>query len=79
MSMNQPQAFKSCGCRAESVKVWNKNTFVVPEDDHADLTLAVDQQADLPVECAGKKGYFPGQVVADYVFWRYAPPVETFQ
>ena len=59
MSMNQPQAFKSRGCRAESVEVGNKNTFVVPEDDHADLTLAVDKQAELPVESAGKKGYFP--------------------
>jgi len=57
--MNQPQAFKSGGCRAESVKVGNKNTFVVPEDNQADLTLAVDKQAELPVERSGKKGYFP--------------------
>ena len=79
MGMNQPQAFKPGGCRAESVKIGNQNALVIPEDNYADLTLAVDEQADLPVERAGKKGYFSCQIVADYSLRRDAPAVETFQ
>jgi hypothetical protein len=52
---------------------------VVSENDHADLTLSVDQQADLTVESAGKKGYFPGQVIAENGFRRDAAAIKTFQ
>jgi len=38
---------------------------MIAQDDHADFALAVNQQTNLPVEGAGKKGYFPGEIVAD--------------
>jgi hypothetical protein len=51
---------------------------MVPEDDHADLTLAVDEEPDLPVEFASQKRNLACQIVADYIFRRDAPAVETF-
>ena len=79
MGVDQPQALEPGGCRAEGVKVGNENPPVVPEDNHADFALAVDEQADLPVERAGKKGQFAREVVADDIFRRDAAAVETFQ
>jgi hypothetical protein len=78
MGMNKPQAFKPGGGRAVSVEIGNHDAFMVPEDDHADLTLAVDEEPDLPVEFASQKRNLACQIVADYIFRRDAPAVETF-
>ena len=79
MCMNQPQAFKPGGCRAKSVKIGNQNAFVIPEDDQADFALAIDQQTYLPVERPGQKRNLTSQIIADQIFRRDTPAVETFQ
>ncbi|GAB6272783.1 MAG: hypothetical protein STSR0003_26340 [Smithella sp.] len=65
MRMNQPEPFEPGGCRAKGIQSGNENAFMIAQDDHADFALAVDQQTNLPVEGAGKKGYFPGEIIAD--------------
>ncbi|MDD4356852.1 MAG: hypothetical protein PHN98_06335 [Smithellaceae bacterium] len=52
---------------------------MVSENDHADLSLAVDQQTDLAVEGAGEKGYLPGKVIAENAFRRDTAAIKTFQ
>jgi hypothetical protein len=44
----------------------------------ADFSLAADEQANLPVKIAGKKGQLPGQIMADNIFRRDAPAAEAF-
>ena len=76
--MNKPQAFKAGrGCPV-SVEIGNHDAFVIPEDYHADLALAVDEEPDLPVEFASQEGYLPRQIVADQTCRRDAPAVQTF-
>jgi len=77
--MHQPQAFKPGGRRAKSVKIRNQNAFVIPEDDHADFAFAINQQTDLPVECTRQERDLARQIIADQIFRRDVPAVETFQ
>lgn len=79
MGVNQTQALEACGGCAENVQAGNKYAFVVSENDHADFALAVDQQTDLSIEIAGKKGYLPRQVIAENSFRRDAAVIKTFQ
>jgi hypothetical protein len=79
MGVNQTQTLESCGGCTENVEAWNKYAFVVSENDHADLAFTVNQQTDLPVESAGKKGYLTGQVIAENAFRRDAAAIKTFQ
>jgi hypothetical protein len=51
---------------------------MIPEDDHADLTLAIDEEPDLPVEFASQKGNLACQIIADQTCRRDAPAVKTF-
>lgn len=76
--MNKPQAFKPGGGRAVGVEIGDHDAFVIPEDDHADLALAVDEEPDLPVEFASQKGNLACQIIADQTCRRDAPAVKTF-
>jgi hypothetical protein len=41
---------------------------VIADNDFADFSLAVDQQADLPVDFPGKKRYLSDEIIGDDAF-----------
>jgi hypothetical protein len=51
---------------------------VVADYCGADFSSAADEQAYLPVDFAGKKGYLPGQIMADDIFRRDSFAAEAF-
>ena len=56
MSVNKPQTFKPQRRRAESFQTGDQYAFVVADYRGDDFSFAADEQADLPVNIAGKKG-----------------------
>ena len=50
---------------------------MVSDYDGTDFALAVDEQADLPVDITGKKGQKPREILSDDIFRRDALVAET--
>jgi hypothetical protein len=52
---------------------------MISDNDHTDFPLAADQQTDLPVDVAGKKGYLPGKIIGNDIFRRDASVTKMLQ
>lgn len=79
MRMDQTQSLETGGRSPEKIKAGDKDAFEIAQDDHDDLSLAIDHQANLAVEFAGLQGYLPRQIVVYDIFRGNGPAVQPFQ
>jgi hypothetical protein len=63
MSVDAPQSPQPTRTESIAAQVRYHDTFVVTDDDVADITTAGDQHANLTLDFEGEEGYLAGQFV----------------
>ena len=78
MCVHAAQSAKPSGSNANTFEVGQFDTTIVAHHHVLDMSLAIDECADLPSRFVRQFAQLASEFRSDYLVWRYAASVQLF-